>query len=381
MWRPQPWRQRRADLQQAFAQARAQAFAQAWAEGYVHDQPLPGLYPHQAEEGGMFMPVFPRRRRARRAGRARRPREPPQPAEDALVEEPEEVAQEPEEEAPPPAVDVLGEHPREMRAVLLDMIRDQWAIHPVNQGGPLARPPQELPHQAPEQQHAPEANHAEIVLVGPINAGLGEEGPVQGVEIEEVVEGPPPPQPLPVPEHFERKKALPFKHQVLRKGVKRKQVANCDYAPEDAAKPIFVVEPHEFKPVRRSQRIFEGLYWEKLFQSKAFGEVDEDLLAELWLEAAFQPRSPRLALQLKNKAKRYMADWDLSLYTSLQVTSMIIRAVGAAMTISPWEEEVRHLLSEVEVNKLIHDQAKFCKGDLKCPTFRSHKTLPGTGQL
>lgn len=188
-------------------------------------------------------------------------------------------------------------------------------------------------------------------------------------EVEEVN-----PEPLPVP-NFPR--ATPAKDRVLFKGTKQAQVQNSVYSQEDERKPLFRIQRMPFKITRRTQRILPETHWNSLFSRVNYGEVDEDLLAELWMEAAFQPRSPRLMIQLKNKAKRFMADWDTSLYSRMECMEMALKAVGAAMTISPIEEQVRQLLLDPEANKLMLDHEKMCKGELKAPTLRFKMRLPG----
>lgn len=48
------------------------------------------------------------------------------------------------------------------------------------------------------------------------------------------------------------------------------------------------------------------------------------LIQKLRLDAAFQPRTPRLLTTLKNKAVRYMADFDTSTWLQEDITNAVI---------------------------------------------------------
>lgn len=72
--------------------------------------------------------------------------------------------------------------------------------------------------------------------------------------------------------------------------------------------------------------------------------TDEDLVAELQLDAAFQPRTPSLMIQLKNKARRFMARFDCSNYSKMEITNIILRAVAIAMCVPQEELKIEALL-------------------------------------
>lgn len=82
-------------------------------------------------------------------------------------------------------------------------------------------------------------------------------------------------------------------------------------------------------------------------------ETDADLVYALKMEAAFQQRSVSLLLQLKQKARKWLAAWDLSAYTSQEIYEMAMKAVGQAMLVDEWEERIRALLHMAEERKFI----------------------------
>lgn len=129
------------------------------------------------------------------------------------------------------------------------------------------------------------------------------------------------------------------KFKVYQRGKKQFHAMNRLPQPELDKLPMFVYEPRVAKeartrpltPCTRSERI------------RAL-ESDVDLVYALKLEAAFVPRSVSLMLQLKQKAKKWLGNWDLSAYTSEQVYRMVVGAVGQAMLVDQAEEDVRGLM-------------------------------------
>lgn len=311
---------------------------------------LPGRYLGQRQlPGGIDRPIWPRVQQRGRRGRGHRP---PQ------LEQPQEFIAE-----------VVRQNEQFMYAA-----------------GPreINRPPQRPDRNRQRNPQGPVWPAQEQVLL------LEEEGEIVRVGIEEVedlepawvpprvqvleLEGPPI---LPVDPYFERHKQTFPKDRVMFKGSKRKQTQNCLYKPEDERKPLYIKDSMEHTPTKRTQRLMGDYSWNQLVgRAQNLGPVDMDLVAELWMEAAFQPRTPRLLIQLKNKAKRFMADWDTGKYSRLEIYAEVIRAVGVAMTISPAEEEVRKYLLRSDVNRLVLDHHLFTRGILKAPTFQFNKTLP-----
>lgn len=82
-------------------------------------------------------------------------------------------------------------------------------------------------------------------------------------------------------------------------------------------------------------------------------ETDSDLVYVLKMDAAFQQRSVSLLLQLKQKARKWLAGWDMSAYTSQQIYEMAMKAIGQAMLVDEWEEKIRALLHMREERKYV----------------------------
>lgn len=348
----------------------------------------------------IYIPLWPRvNQRGRRAGLGRRrppPQEPAQPEEIAPEEQPEigEPAAE-DNEIPAQQPEVPGPQDLFFQVVLQEARADQARRQNVQNRAELRA--HELNRDRPQLivvgEHGPlgpapaalEQRLRAVEPLGPPRQRLDEPGELARIPIPERADGivdepieypveDVAPEPLPVPNY---PREQPVKNRVLFKGEKSKQIQNSRYTAEDAPKPVFKIHKRRFSPTKRTQRLLGELHWNSLFKNLSYGDVDEDLLAELWLEAAFQPRSPRLLIQLKNKAKRFMADWDTSLYTRMQCVEMALKAVGAAMTISPFEEEVRQLLMQPVINKLMLDHEKFTRGYLKAGTLLFGQKMPG----
>lgn len=67
---------------------------------------------------------------------------------------------------------------------------------------------------------------------------------------------------------------------------------------------------------------------------------DSDLVAHLKLEALFTPRTPLLLAQLRLKAKRFLADFDLSALSTHETYVMVAQAIGMAYDVSEVEGRV-----------------------------------------
>lgn len=144
---------------------------------------------------------------------------------------------------------------------------------------------------------------------------------------------------------YRETKTFAPKNRVYVAGVKRKQVINR--VPTDQEKdPLFIQEtieanisccPHPFSCTCMGVDL----------------ESDADLVYHLKSEAMFTPRTPLLLQQLKLKARRWMAGWDMSKYTSKQAFQILLHAVTMAYTISPEEKAVMKALRNTEVLKLI----------------------------
>lgn len=79
---------------------------------------------------------------------------------------------------------------------------------------------------------------------------------------------------------------------------------------------------------------------------------DADLVYHLKMEAMFTPRTPLLLQQLKMKAKRWLAAWDMSKYSSEHIFKMMLHGVTMAYTISDAERDVMKALKDPEVVRL-----------------------------
>lgn len=102
--------------------------------------------------------------------------------------------------------------------------------------------------------------------------------------------------------------------------------------------------------------------------------TDEDLLAELWLEAAFKPRSPLLQLRLLEKAKKFMSTFDRQLLTRMENTELIVNAVFAAMIPPHWERNGIKMLQTSKVSAQIQLYNDIVEaGPAKCGKFSSPK--------
>lgn len=130
------------------------------------------------------------------------------------------------------------------------------------------------------------------------------------------------------------------KHRVYVKGLKRQIICNRLPDPEQEKSPLFILEEQRAKLAETPRTMFPCDRAAILRKFKA----DTDLVHYLKMESAFVPRTPALALQLKQKARKWMAAWDLSNYNSKQIHDMTMAAIGQAMLVDQWEEDMRALM-------------------------------------
>lgn len=118
------------------------------------------------------------------------------------------------------------------------------------------------------------------------------------------------------------------------------QFVNCKINPDFADNPLFKRDLHPYE--YRSKSWF-----------CCFGEKTEELTYDSMLagvlarEALFKPRKPTLLEQLRNKAVRTLADYDVSAYTSQQITDIIGNTVAYVYAGTPGE----HMLARVMQSK------------------------------
>lgn len=117
-----------------------------------------------------------------------------------------------------------------------------------------------------------------------------------------------------------------------------KNVVNCETR-EEQTETLFRKESIKVKPTPVKVS----------FRSRL--NVDASLLGQLQLEAAFCPRTPRLLMQLRLKAKQILQRYDLSSYSPEEVAALVIETVGAAYDVSPSEERVMHYISSSSVQQ------------------------------
>lgn len=97
--------------------------------------------------------------------------------------------------------------------------------------------------------------------------------------------------------------------------------------------------------------------------ARALATVDAELLGTLRLEALYCVRTPELQMVLKRKGVKYLSQYDTSDIPAQEVTSMIHRAVVAAMLPDQEELDARHTYRMGA--KDMHQHAKLLSGDLR----------------
>lgn len=133
------------------------------------------------------------------------------------------------------------------------------------------------------------------------------------------------------------------KYRVYNKGKKQRQQINRLPEPSVDKLPLFVKEEKTTthttpicKSVCNKGRLLASL------------TSDADLVAYLKLQSAYAPRTVELARQLKQQGMRYLARYDMSLYTVDETRKMVLNAVAQAMMIQPEEEKLRSLMHTYE---------------------------------
>lgn len=132
------------------------------------------------------------------------------------------------------------------------------------------------------------------------------------------------------------------KLKVYTRGAKQALPTNVLPDKEVDNQPLFVVEQKSLEHAQKLQAASacQRELVDKLFQS------DIDLVYHLKLEAAFVPRTTQLLVQLKHRARKWMAQWDCSHYTSKEQYQIMMAAIGQAMCIDQWEENIRTLMRQ-----------------------------------
>lgn len=134
-------------------------------------------------------------------------------------------------------------------------------------------------------------------------------------------------------------------------GVKPKQIRE---------KPYFT--PHEIKIRHPRHTVIEHFY------KQHYQKVDVDLIAYLQQEAMYLPRAPGLALMLKEKARRWIEEFDTTGITRAEQTTIIGNAVNAAMLPSKPEVELAEQQSNL-LNRytVARHNSYFSTGDMIYP--------------
>lgn len=116
---------------------------------------------------------------------------------------------------------------------------------------------------------------------------------------------------------------------------------------DQALNPIFLPDLVEVEYPTRG--VIENL--EIFTKLQARLKTSEDLLYELKFDAAFQPRTPLLLLQLKNKAKQYLAGFDLRTITNKEKYELIMAAVVGAFYPDKYEQLIDRFIKTDQFEK------------------------------
>lgn len=84
----------------------------------------------------------------------------------------------------------------------------------------------------------------------------------------------------------------------------------------------------------------------KVPQSKCSGMSDSDMTYYLKMSAALQPRTTALATTLRNKAIRFMTEFDCGATSLEEAYRMIMASVAEALAIDPMEELVAKTMAD-----------------------------------
>lgn len=139
----------------------------------------------------------------------------------------------------------------------------------------------------------------------------------------------------------ERNPAQPgSKNKVYFKGLKQQLESNRLPDPEVERLPLFIEEPTPCRLGVEPPTIFP-CHRRKLLR---WFNTDVDLVYALKMEAAFQPRTQTLLLQLKQKARKFLAGFDMSAYSTKEQYEMAMKAIGQAMLVSTEEMKIQALM-------------------------------------
>lgn len=144
------------------------------------------------------------------------------------------------------------------------------------------------------------------------------------------------------------------KNKVYFRGLKQQLESNRLPDPEVEKLPLFIREDQPCRLGREPPTIFP-CHRRKLLKWFA---TDVDLVYALKMEAAFQPRTTNLLLQLKQKARKFLAGWDMSAYSTKEQYEMAMKAIGQAMLISTEEMKIQalmHIGQERKVHRPNHN--------------------------
>lgn len=142
------------------------------------------------------------------------------------------------------------------------------------------------------------------------------------------------------------------KQKVYFKGKKQFQEINRLPNEEVEKLPMFIMEPHEAK-ISKPYKMKTPCHRRKLLSAIT---SDVDLVYALKMEAAFIPRSISLLTQLKQKARKWLNNWDLSNYTSEAIYKMTMNAIAQAMLVDQEEMKVRAVLNITEERAFVRPE-------------------------
>lgn len=214
--------------------------------------------------------------------------------------------------------------------VLLDDLLEDEPVHP------------EVPNDPIEDEALPEVVEAVPEVVIPPNGGVVEVPPENPpgdglVIVEEVAEPPPDPPGVAALREAERMQAnrLHTPHRFKYAGVKRR-AEHFNAEPDNVA---YVPAPCE----ERTKQNFLW-YFTKRRRPKFAEFADADLVNFLRFHAFCVPRTPALIQSLKQRAIRFMADFDMANHSMADVYRIVACSVAAAMVVTPEEELVRETI-------------------------------------
>lgn len=130
---------------------------------------------------------------------------------------------------------------------------------------------------------------------------------------------------------------LGTRKQVYYEGRKREHPRNTQETDEAPKTSVYTIQPNVFtnpSPYNKF-RLMTAAQRARYLNNQ---DSDEDLVAYLKTQAAFLPRSELLAIQLKYKGEKYLAQFDCSEYTRLRMHRILLNAVTQAMIVDDIED-------------------------------------------